>query len=170
MRKHILSHVRDLGVNTAGVAAPSSRVQSGHVFRPPLLHSAYDIAGERLVIRTFLLFARIFSISLSIRDLKFSDTRFAGGTVTVYRNNVLAHRIASLDGCPRFNHVGSCNDDKRVHRLRQVYIRVSLIEFPRGDSIVCHIYGHGEFLHFRMFLLDRLRKCAAGNGVPGAVR
>lgn len=116
MRKHVLSHVCNLGIDSAGTAASSSRVQSGHVLRSSLLPSANDIAGK--FDSPISLHAGMSRTHCFARALKSSDTWTAGGTDTVHRNNVLAGWFASHDERSRPDYLGSYIYDECIHRLR----------------------------------------------------
>jgi len=111
VRKRLLPYVRDFSVDPTGIAASSSRVQSGHVPRPSLLSGANDIVGE------FDFPISVYATSF-VRTLRFSGTWTAGGTDAVHRNNVLAGGFASRDGCSRPDHLGSYIHDERVYCLR----------------------------------------------------
>jgi len=113
-REHVLSHVRDLGVDSAGFAASVSRVQGGHVSRSSLLRGANDIAGEIIII----IIRHFPRKSCALRILKFSDTGSAGGADAIRRDYLLDRRITSYDGRFWLDYPDSCTHDERIHRLR----------------------------------------------------
>lgn len=156
--KRVLPHVHDLGTDSSGIAASSSRVQSGHVSHSSLLRGANGIAGEFPI-------ALDTESRLNLRERW--DFQIPGLLVEPILFTVIMYWLAGLR--PAMDALG---------------LTILVVIFTMNVSTACGkrfrfpVQIPATRLHvrlcklsrFRIFLLGRLSERAAGDGISGTVR